>query len=124
MRIRSWPRLGGVYIATSSYSGATGDQEITGIPFRPSVVVFLATAPGGTRPIASFSADRVVKCGSISFMGTYVDVGWSDTKNMYLYKDGGNFMEGYITKMNADGFTLHWTVVGSIAASFVLIALK
>ena len=103
---------------------ASGDQAITGLGFTPKVVIFFARATGGTYQIQSSGFDDGTNHRCIYFLGTTVDVGKHDSFSILLYKDIGNVAYGVISSLDADGFTITWTLSGTLTADFKYLAMK
>ena len=102
---------------------AAGTQAITGVGFKPKVVFFNARATGGTYQIASMGFDNGIGARCLRFEGNSVDIGYAATRSIYLLRDGDNYIQAYITSMDADGFTLEWALVGTVSAYVLYLAM-
>jgi len=112
----------------SAYSGyasrnqntASGTQAITGVGFTPKIVYFLCGMGGTNRLSWGFGTSSDNRCAldyhtanSPSSNDTYSSSG-DALKPMV---DNSNHQKGSINSMDADGFTITWTKVGSPASA-------
>lgn len=107
----------GIHIGNDTRSTA-GNQVITGVPFESSVVIFIATSDDLDSAILSIGFDNgtVHHCVAIGHDGSIsID---SNTMSIYIDVLGVNDIQGYISAMSADGFTITWALTGVAAASF------
>jgi hypothetical protein len=118
------PVPGGV----SAYSGyasrnqntASGTQAVTGVGFTPKIVYFLCGMGGTNRLSWGFGTSSDNRCvldyhsaNPTSSYDTYSSSG-DALKPMV---DNSNHQKGSINSMDADGFTITWTKVGSPASA-------
>ncbi|KKK73869.1 hypothetical protein LCGC14_2889490 [marine sediment metagenome] len=112
----------GIKIGNSTRSTA-GDQIITGVGFRPSVVIFLARNALATATDFSWGFDS----GTVHMCTMQADDGdrnsYDYTKSIYIRQSVGNTLEGEITAIGADGFTITWALTGTIDLSFIYLCL-
>ena len=101
----------GVKIGQDTRSG-TGDQIITGVGFQPSTVIFLSCIPGGFVDVWSVGYDNNGEKISISSIYTGA-IYLSNLYSLYANKAAGNFLQGYISAVSSDGFTLTWVLSGA-----------
>ncbi len=111
-------------IVGSGTRSSSGDQAITGLGFTPQVVIFFARGTGGTHQIMSVGLDDGTNKGRIALLGSSVDVSHSAANSIYIYKDIGNNISGDIKSFDADGFTIEWTLAGTMTADFIYLAMK
>lgn len=112
----------------SAYSGyasrnqntASGTQAITGVGFTPKIVYFLCVMGGTNRLSWGFGTSSDNRCvldyhsaNPTSSYDTYSSSG-DALKPMV---DNSNHQKGSINSMDADGFTITWTKVGSPASA-------
>lgn len=100
-----------------------GNQVITGVGFQSSLIIFLA--------VGSPSTDRnwVVGFDNITFHaclqhhtdGTRVTI--TTSKSIIIYKAGANQLQGQVTVIGADGFTINWSLTGAITCNFIYLCL-
>ena len=95
---------------------AAGTQSITGVGFKPKIVLFLAHGVGGTYQIASWGFDDAVNCVSTYLAGNSVDASRSSTYSIVAWKTNTAYIRGYISSMDSDGFTLSWALTGTMTA--------
>lgn len=117
------PGISEVAIGHSSRN-ASGDQAITGLGFVPKVVIFLAIATGGTHQIQSSGYDDGVNPRCIALRGDQVDAIYSDTDSIIAWITTVNNMAGHIKSMDSDGFTITWTLGGTVTVTFMYLAMR
>lgn len=104
---------GGYKIGNFTYdiSTASGTQAVTGVGFRPRMVIFTSNLAGGT--VWSVGLDdgtnTVVTLGGVS--GGSIPAATSFS--IVVGVDTGNFQDGKISAFGSDGFTVTWTKVGA-----------
>jgi len=103
---------------------AGGDQTISGLGFRPKIVLFISLATGGTNQVHSIGFDDAVTHYSISLMGNTVDAFRSLLQSLWLQKDISNYIGGHITAMTNDGFTINWGLTGAVTVDFIYLAMR
>jgi hypothetical protein len=104
----------GTFIRDSG--SATGTVAYTGIGFKPSAIIFLATITG--LPSESVGFTNATEGYSLWIDNTYGTGGGGYANAIYflrLQAGNGNYQLADISTMDADGFTLSWTrtVVGT-----------
>lgn len=103
---------------------ASGEQEITGLGFKPKIVLFAASVIGGTYQVFSIGFDDGTNHMSIDFFGTTVNVTPDQNFSVYVYRDADHYIYGRVTSLDADGFTMTWTQVGGSGCSFIYLAMR
>jgi hypothetical protein len=107
----------------NSNRSTAGDQVITGVGFEPSVIIFLAVDMSGTNINLSWGFDTGTSKGgtAIRYDGTqnYLMIGSS----IYIARDAGNYLFGYVTALSSDGFTIRWTLNGVVGLNFQYLCL-
>lgn len=102
----------------------SGTQAITGLGFTPKRVLLFAVAIGGTTPIWSDGLDDGTIHSSRYAIDNSVDLGLEQTtKSIVLNKAGGNSLHGYVSSMDADGFTITWALTGALSGYLIYMAL-
>ena len=112
----------GVKIGTSTRS-TEGAQEITGIGYKPSVVLFLACDYTATNINISVGFDDGTNHAYLYHGQSGVYQGIDTTASIYVIRDGGNLIAGEITATGADGFTITWTLIGTCSCRFAYLTL-
>ena len=103
---------------------AAGDQVISGLGFEPTVVIFFCYGEGGTHQIQSSGFDDSVTRKCVYFRGDVVDVAETSTNSICAFKDASNRILGFISAKGADGFTVTWTLTGTMTAFVSYLAIK
>lgn len=102
---------------------ASGNQEITGVGFAPSIVILLAfdTTAGNLNWSVGF--DYVTSKGSLyqDTNGTLMHI--STTKSINILRNAGNYIIGEISLLGSDGFTISWVLNGVCTTNFLYICL-
>jgi len=97
-------------------SVASGDQTITGVPFRPRSVHFLTNLTTGPRCAWGFDSEEFSKCvvtpSEADTAGRY-EFESGDEESLFYVESNVNRYSGGITAFNDDGFTITWTKTGS-----------
>lgn len=98
----------GVKIGTTTraMAAASGDAAITGVGFKPSVVIFLGSSADVGLSVG-FS-DGTTHCAIYWYLAATAMVGSALTCLALVDKDGGS-QSAIVKTMDADGFTLTWT---------------
>lgn len=113
----SGPKIGAFQRETA------GLQTITGIGFRPSILLFLATDDVNTNHNWSVGFTNAVSSMSIY---TGQDAAITDNAPDYsivVLRSGISYLRGKITTMSNDGFTIDWTLVSSVTANIIYLAM-
>ncbi len=112
----------GIHIGSAGYN-SSGDQVIGGIPFKPSVVLFFCGDDAGNADNQSWGFDngdehRCIYRGEGGTLFNRVAA-----KSIYIRSGVGNMIEGYVSAIGANNFTITWTVTGARGASYVYLCL-
>jgi len=91
----------------------SGAQSITGVGFKPKIVIFFAGGPSGTYRTGSFGFDDGVNPHCIGQPGDTDSNDDVSGESIQCFTSEGNTIYGHITSMDADGFTITWTQVGT-----------
>ncbi len=112
----------GIHIANFGQSAA-GNQVITGVGFTASVIIFLAvdTITGDVDMSWGFDNGTIHMCQFQHTNGTEVSV--NTTRSINIYLSASHHIEGYVSAIGADGFTITWTLTGTRGASIVYLCL-
>lgn len=97
---------------TRNTTTASGTQAVTGVGFKPKVVLFLAADAGAGFPITSIGFDDTTTHADWLTTGSTFLVG-GGTHSIISGVDGSNFQSAAVTSFDTDGFTLTWTKTGS-----------
>jgi len=101
-----------------------GSQAITGLGFKPKIVIFLGYTFGGVNRAESYGFDDGVTHHCMVGAGQNVDMGFNTTKSIDVEKDVSNYLLGYISSMDADGFTITWSLTGAVTGYFMYLAMR
>lgn len=95
---------------TRNLVDADGAVAITGVGFRPSsVIVIGAPAATGSAPTIGMCDASLTQAAVSTFTTGYIEA-----KAMLPFGPSGtNYVQGQITSLDADGFTVTWTKQGS-----------
>ena len=114
-----------------SRSTATGSQSITGVGFQPKAIIFFwtqqtsaglaADANGGAGFTTSSSNERAVAYFSDDALdSSNTSRRTSQTNCILIFDSSGTFgAQAALTSLDADGFTLAWTVTSGATADIV-----
>jgi len=118
------PGIHRIKIGNATRLGA-GNQAITGLGFKPKIVIFLGYATGGVNRIESYGFDDGVTAHCMVGMGHQVDMALNASQSILLERDGATYLFGHIASMDADGFTITWTLAGTpFTGYFVYLAMR
>lgn len=97
-------------IATTNYdlSTASGTKTITGLPFQPSLVIFLCGVNSTT--VASWGIDNGSASIGIGFNGSVYSLA---NNSVQLITSSGNAQLGSISSFTGDGFVITFTKTGT-----------
>lgn len=101
-------------------------QEVTGVGFKPKVVIFFAAFVLQSPPVMSWGKDDGASRMCMMLRGDDVSDG-SGGYSIYLAVDANNFAVANIDSMDDDGFTLHWSGSGTcigMTGSAVYLAMR
>jgi hypothetical protein len=105
-------------------AAVSGSQSITGVGFKPKILIFFASSWSSTYPISSYGFDDGTDHYCLYFTGVEVTGADDEERSIHLLRDDSNSILGYVSSMDNDGFTVNWTVVGDISAEVVYLAMK
>jgi len=112
-------------IAIGTFSrGSAGAQAITGVGFVPKVVILLAAGCDAATEVFSNGVDNAASPRCNFKGGAVATVYQSSVRSIVVQLDASNFIRGYITSMDADGFTVTWDLVGGATAYVVYLAMR
>lgn len=121
-----WQKLSllstGIKIGTNSRS-SSGNQVITGLGFRPSVVIFIATDADTDLRNNSWGFDDGSTALAISVSDDGMKGDLVGDISVYIKRDVANYIYGHIASIEADGFTIIWILVETVEAHFIYLAL-
>jgi len=117
------PGIAKLYIGSLS-RGSAGAQTITGLGFAPKAVIFLANDADIATEAFSQGFDKLDQRACIFKGGNVATVYQSIVRSIVIQVDVANFIRGYITSMDADGFTVTWDLTGSATAYVVFLAMR
>jgi len=98
---------------TRTPSEGPGVQSITGVGFKPKVVIFFAGGPSGTYRTGSFGFDDGINAHCIGQPGDSDSNDEVPDISIQCFIDPTNSIYGRITSMDDDGFTITWTQIGN-----------
>jgi len=117
------PGIAKLYIGSFS-RGSAGAQAITGVGFSPKAVIFLASDPDIATEAFSQGFDKQDQRACAYKGGSVATVYQSTARSIVIQVDASNIIRGYITSMDADGFTVTWDLAGSATAYVVFLAMR
>ena len=100
-----------------------GFQAIT-VGFKPKNVIFFAHAVGGVNSILSMGFDDGTDHYCTYLSGDSVDASRLNFDSIFVRIDADNAIEALIDSMDDDGFTLKWTLLGTVTAHVIYLAMK
>jgi len=101
-----------------------GAQAVTGVGFSPKIVIFFAFGTGGATEIWSNGFDDSIGHRAIVKTGDTEGCAESSTQSIAIQISAGNIIQGYISSMDADGFTVTWTLTGVASAVVCFLAMR
>lgn len=102
---------------------SSGNQTITGLGFSPSVVFLIACDSTATNINWSIGWDNVANCGCLNYEGTTPNILRSLARSISIWRNAGNNIDGLLATLDADGFTITFTLVGVCSAAIFYLAL-
>jgi len=96
---------------------ASGDQNITGVGFKPSLVIFIAARSGAVPRSFGFDMNTSRQLVGVTWennAGVATDVSIVDNQ------DGANQYTGKINLMHSDGFVVNWTKINAPTGTLVV----
>ncbi len=112
----------GVKIGNGTRNSA-GNQVITGVGFRSSIILFLAIYTVLENPIMSWGCDDGITHQCIRLVPTANYTGLVTTHSISLWRTAGTNLLGSVSALGADGFTITWALNGSASCEFIYICL-
>jgi len=105
---------------------AGGSQSVTGVGFKPKAVIFFAVSEGVAPSYleASWGFDDGTVHHCTYNRGDAVSPLMLDTESVVAWDDDTSILVGHITSMDADGFTMAWTLTGARSVDVVYLAIK
>jgi hypothetical protein len=111
--------VSGFKVGTFTYdiSTASGTQAVTGVGFKPSIVVFIGTVTGTVTTSHGFDNGANAYA---QYMNAFTAT-WemSTSQSLVIYRAGSD-ASGHITTMGTDGFTITWTKTGSPTGTAII----
>jgi len=125
MRFRSPVTPPGIArVAVGLFSrGSAGAQAITGLGFTPKIIIFLAYGSGGATEIHSHGFDNAILAHCTYKMGDGEIMYGSTVRSIVVAVGAANFIRGYVSSMDPDGFTVTWDLTGAATANVFYLAL-
>lgn len=103
---------GGLYkvgTTTRDVSTASGPQAVTGVGFKPKLVLLVATIDSASKASVGFSDASGQRAIHAQNAATWANAAAA----VMIYTDGSNNATATVTSLDADGFTLTWVKNGS-----------
>jgi len=104
--------------------GDATDRVITGLGFRPKIVIFFNAGTGGTQEIFSSGFDNGTLAMCIYKRGHESVCANSYTRSILSMVDAANYLMGSISAISDDGFTVSWDLLGSAWVYVEYLAMK
>ena len=116
---------------THVLSLATGSQIITGVGFKPRLILFQNGIVGGSGYASIGQANEKHFAGAPD---TYIEFGFQPVLSLFYYQPGGvsgiqrddatsnNYAWYQVTSFDDDGFTLLWTKFGTPTSTVSVVA--
>jgi len=106
---------------TRVLSVASGNQSITGIGFKPRLILFTTGISGGSIWTSTGRSDGIINTDIEYSFNTGGTIGaYTDTAVAGRQRDdaaGANYGQFVVSSFDVDGFTLTWTKVGAPVAT-------
>jgi hypothetical protein len=102
-------------IFTRDMTTATGSQAVTGVGFRPRLILFLAAEGSTSQASIGFDLAGSSRASISNRNASAADV-WArsgTSYSIYAEQGSGNVYAGGVTSFDADGFTVSWVKSGS-----------
>lgn len=103
-------------------TAASGTQAVTGVGFKPSMVVFLGTIDATVSRSYGIDDGGGVNANAIYYQNATAS-GINAGQSISLYVSAGVMYSGRIQSMDADGFTINWTRTGGPTGTAYIIYL-
>ncbi len=113
----------GIKIGNGARS-SSGNQVITGVGFKPGIVIFLASVD-----LSQIAASQGFDNGTTHYCVWTLSsaTGWGGdvdlAKSLWIQREVNHHLKGYISAMSTDGFTITWALTGTVSGAFVYLAL-
>jgi len=105
---------------TRDLSVAAGTQSVTGVGFQPKAVIFFAS-PNTDGLVSSAGVDDGSSHGSkYTKDNSGIKFNHNEGYSLYLRTGSGTYQVGYISSMDADGFTITWVKAGSPTGTYYI----
>jgi hypothetical protein len=112
---------------TRAMDAAGADVAYTGVGFKPSVVIFLASLAGKSTGVG-FDSSVARYMAFAHLNGATPSHDYSSSVAIMALEDGSKLQGGAIKTMDADGFTITWTKgstpTGGVNATIIYLALR
>ena len=122
----AWAKLAlsdtGVHIGSNTRASA-GSQVITGVGFKPSLVIFLAVDTDVDDLNWCVGFDNNAQQGSIYQYNDGLKVSSSGIFSIYITRDATNYLQAAISAIGTDGFSLTWAISNTCSVKFVYLCL-
>ncbi len=112
----------GIKIGNGTRSSA-GSQVISGIGFQPSIVIFLATDDTQSNMNHSTGFDIVTTRGTMYQFDNGTQASTATIWCIAIRRNVSNLLTAVLASLDIDGFTLTWSLVGSVSIDFTYICL-
>lgn len=112
----------GVHIGDGTRAAA-GAQVIAGVGYQASVIIFLALDNTLANMNWSVGFDNGTQHTVIGISMNHTELYESDTVSLRVRRDVGNRLEGVITAIGADGFTITWAIQGACSIRYKYLCL-
>jgi hypothetical protein len=111
----------GHFVGTISrtLSTASGNVAITGVGFKPTLVIFMA-AGGANAHDGSWGADDGTNRYAFGFQPNTTDMNTSTAQGGMMFEQSAGYTFASIASFDSDGFTLTWTKVSSPTGGAVI----
>jgi len=108
-----------------NFQGAgAGAQAITGVGFVPKIVQFFAKDNNLANDAHSHGFDNGSTRHCVFKRGSAAVVDMDTTRSIVLYRSDLNIIRGYISSMDADGFTITWDLTGAVVVDVIYLAMR
>jgi len=112
-------------IAIGTFSrGSAGAQSITGLGFVPKIIILFAYSADISVEVYSHGFDNVASHYCMYKMGDGVGEYGSAIRSIVVANGAANFIRGYVSSMDADGFTVTWDLTGAATANVYYLAMR
>lgn len=112
----------GIYVGNGSRD-TTGDEQITGVGFLPSAVIFAAVDDDANNQNWSVGFDDADNHMCLWNYATGTATNIILIKAIRIYRTSSHYMNGSIEVLSSDGFRMNWTLVGTCPIQYVFMCL-